>query len=175
MVEKEERTYTTTPTGAKQLVCPPDIPKYNPPWVNEREQYLVSKGWERDGGSGGLPTVRDPKGSRLQGEMRDAVVLPNRGDDLHPTTLIRQLHVPPAVYSFTLEEALAVQTRRDEVGEVGPTPLERLDVLERAYNDLSRQLDQFKARVKGLLATDISHEKLKLGLRELVRDSGASE
>lgn len=165
-----EQTYITTETGAKQLLCPPNVPEYDQNWLSERERYLLDHGWERVGSANsGLPTFRDPKGSRLQGEVREVGTLPNKGDDLHPTIPIRQLHLPPAPYEFTLEEAVDVQRRRDRAGDQGPTPLERLDVLEKKNNDLSRDLDQFKARIQILLSTEhMTLEKMRLGLRELI-------
>ena len=159
----------TTPSGVKQVLCPPEVPAYNPQWLNEREQYLYSRGWEKEAAQSGLPTFRDPKGSRLGGEVREVNQIPVRGDDLRKTEPVRQMHLPPATYSFTLEEAMEIQRRRDAHGDNGPTPLERLGTCEQRCNLLERELDQTRARIRTLLtAHPISLEGLKLGLRELI-------
>ena len=164
-----ETTYVTTASGAKQMLCPPDLPSYDPGWLSEREKYLFSRGWEVERGLSSIPTFRDPKGSRLRGELRDVKTLPNKGDDLHPTITLRQFHVPPTTYTFTIEEALEIQRRRDRAGDSGPTPLERLDIVEQHYNTLERELGQCRARIKALLTSQhLTFEALKLGLRELV-------
>jgi len=161
--------FITTVTGARQMVFPPDVPQYNPTWLSQHEQYLLGEGWEKEGERTGLPTYRDPKGSRLNGELRTVVELPNKGDDLHKTITVQQFHLPPATYSFTLEEAVDIQRRRDAHGDDGPTPLERLSATERRCNELERELVQTKARIKALLLThQLTHEGLKLGLRELL-------
>lgn len=159
----------TTASGHSQIVCPPDVPQYDQEWINPREQYLFAKGWERDPASGNLTTYRDPKGSMAKGEYREVATLPVKGDDTTKTMVIQQYHVPPACYSFTLEEALDIQRRRDAAGESGETPLDRLATCETRCNELARQLEQFKARVALLLTTpQMTHEGLKLGLRQLL-------
>lgn len=164
-----ENTFTITPTGAKQLLCPADVPKYDLSWLDEREQYLLSHGWEREGaGVSGLPTFRDPRGSRLNGEVLDVRELPNRGDDLHKTTTLRQLHLPPAPFSFTVEEAVAIQRLRDAVGSSGSSPLERISTLEGRCNALELELERTRGRIKMILAADQpTLEAVKLALREL--------
>lgn len=167
--EPPKPTYVTAANGQPQQCFPPNVPTYNPIWLNQHEEYLASRGWEKDGDRVGLPTYRDPKGSKLQGELKVVAELPNKGDDLHPTITVRQMHLPPATYSFTLEEAVDIQRRRDAHGDNGPTPLERLDEVEKRCNDLQRDLEQTKARIKILLTTpQLTYEGMKLGLRELV-------
>ena len=162
-------SFITTVTGAKQPICPPDVPEYNPSWLNEREQYLVSRGWEKEGLPSGMPSYRDPNGSRFRGEMRDAAELPVKGDDLKKTEIVRQMVVPPAGYNFTLEEALDIQRRRDAVGNPGASTLDRLGSCEQKCNVLEQQLEQTRARIRMLLSsTHLTFEGLKLGLRELV-------
>lgn len=137
---------------AKQVLCPPDTPKYNPPWLNERENYLFERGWEKEcSANGGLPTYRDPKGSRLNGEVLHCADLPNKGDEMNPTRPLFQLHLPPAFHNFTLEEALAVQTRRDQAGETGETPLERLEKVEIRCNNAETEIKRIKSTIKGLI------------------------
>ena len=151
------------------MVVPPDVPAYNPAWLSEREEYLSSRGWEKEGDRTGLPTFRDPKGSLLKGELRHVADLPNNGYDLNKTIPVHQYHVPPAVYSFTLEEAIDIQRRRDAQGDDGPSTLERLGVCEQRCNALEREVEQTKARIKALLTSHhITHEGLRLGLRELI-------
>ena len=158
-----------TESGVKQVVCPPDIPKYAADWVSPREEYLISRGWEKEGESAGLPTYRDPRGSRLKGEYRKVGELPVKGDDLKKSIEVHQFHVPPATFSFTLEEAVEIQRRRDAHGGEGPSPLERLDTCEHRCNDLARELEHTRVRIKILLTTNgITFEGLKLGLRELI-------
>lgn len=153
---------------AKQTVCPPDVPQYNPEWIDQREKYLLGRGWERDHATG-LPTYRDPKGSKLAGEMRVVGMLPVKGDDLRKEEPLRQMHVSAHSYSFMLEEALDMQRRRDATGDDGPSPLDRLASCEDRCNELSRQLEQFKGRVQAILSTHhITFEGMKLGLRELI-------
>lgn len=161
--------FVTTATGVKQTLCPPNAPQYDPTWFDERERYLLTRGWEREEVNAGLPTYRDPKGSRLRGEMRHVADLPNKGDDLHKTKPVYQFHVPATTYSYTLEEALDMQRRRDVTGGDGPTPLERLGACEDRCNDLEEKLERIRARLNMLLkAHPISLEGLKLGLRELI-------
>lgn len=144
------------------------MPQYNPEWFDERERYLLSRGWEKEGASG-LPVYRDPKGSKLQGEMRIVGMLPIKGDDLRKEEPLRQMHVPSATYSFTLEEALDMQRRRDALGDQVSSPLERLGVCEQKCNELAMALEKYKARVKAILHTQqITFEGMKLALRELI-------
>lgn len=142
--------------------------EYDAEWLNERTQYLLARGWERDtANTSGVPTFRDPKGSRLGGELRDAVELPNKGDDLNKTIKVQQLHLPPAPFTFTIEEAVSIQRRRDAVGDSGPSPLDRVAVLEKKNNDLQLELDRLKGRLRLLLAAQ--HQtpaSLKLAIRE---------
>ena len=92
-----------------------------------------------------------------------------KGDDLNKTMEVRQFFVPPATFSFTLEEAVDIQRRRDAHGGEGPSPLERLDTCENRCNDLARELEQTKARIKLLLTTQhLTFDGLKLGLKELI-------
>ena len=165
-----ENTYVTTDTGAKQVLCPAEVPAYDLDWLRQCETYLVNHGWENDGNSpSGLPTFRDPKGSRLRGEFREVATLPNKGDDLHPTITVRQFHVPPAPYSFTIEEAVGMQRRRDKAGDSGVSSLERIDVLELRCNGLNRELEQLKAQIGTLLTShQLTFEGLKLGLRAVI-------
>lgn len=164
-----EREYVTAETGAKQVLCPANVPGYDLKWFSEREAWLLSKGWEKEPAASGLGTYRDPKGSRLRGELRDVKELPVKGDDLRKTETLRQFHVPPLSYSFTLEEALDIQHRRDAFGNDGPSLQDRLGSCEQRCNKLEDELEQFKARVKALLTThQLSYEGLRLGLRELI-------
>lgn len=144
------------------------MPQYNPEWVDQREKYLLSRGWERDHATG-LPTYRDPKGSKLQGEFRVVGTLPHIEDDVKTEKPLKQFHAPPASYSYTLEEALDMQRRRDSFGEDGVSTLDRLAICEDRCNELSRQLEQLKARVKAAVNTpQITLEGLKLAVRELI-------
>lgn len=153
---------------AKQVVCPADVPAVNPAWVDEREKYLFSRGWEKDAGTG-LPTYRDPKGTKLQGEVRVVGMLPHIEDDVKTEKPLRQMHVHPASYSFTLGEALDIQVRRDAAGDGGPSPLDRLGACEDRCNDLSRELETLKARVKAVITTPhITPQGMKLALEKLV-------
>lgn len=161
--------YATTASGARQPVCLPDAPKYDPAWFSERERYLLERGWEKEPTQSGLPTYRDPTTSRLKGEYKVVGELPVKGDDLKKSAPVQQFHVPPAAFSFTLEEAVEVQRRRDALGTAGPTPLDRLGACEQKCNELERQVEQFRARVRTLLTSpQITFEGLKLGLRELI-------
>lgn len=161
--------YLTTPTGAKQVLCPPETPAYNPEWLSERERYLLENGWEKEPSIQGLPTYRDSKGSKLQGEIRKVKDLPNKGDDLNPTFPLFQFHVPPATYSFTLEEAVDMQRRRDATGDGGPTALQRLEATEQRCNRLEQELQDVKGRVKAIIHNrQISLDGVRLALRELV-------
>lgn len=161
-------THIVTPAGFKQTVCSPSLPQYDQGWFSERERYLLEQGWEKDTAAG-MPTYRDPKGSQLKGEMRVVGELPVKGDDLKKTEPLRQFHVPPATYNFTLEEALDIQMRRDAQGDSGPSLQDRLGECEQRCNKVERELLQFRARVRGLLTTpQLSFEGMKLGLRELI-------
>lgn len=167
--KKQSTSFVVTATGAKQVLIPPDIPRYEPSWFSERERYLLEKGWEKDSAPTVLPSYRDPKGSQLKGELRKVKDLPNKGDDLNPTTPLFQFHVPPNSYSYTLEEALDIQRRRDAAGDDGPSPLDRLATCEQRCNDLQRELEAVKGRIKILLTSShLTFEGLKLGLRELI-------
>ena len=161
--------FVTTDSGVRQPVFPADVPRYDPTWFGERERYLLEKGWEKEPVQSGLPAYRDPTTSRLRGEYRLVGELPVKGDDLKKSIPVQQFHVPPANFSFTLEEAVEIQRRRDAAGCDGPTPLDRLGACEQRCNELERQVEQYKARIRSLLtAPQITLEGLKLGLRELI-------
>lgn len=154
---------------ARQTVVPANVPKYDPKWFSEREGWLLSKGWERDPASAGIPTYRDPKGSKLKGEYRIVKDLPVKGDDLRKSEPLKQFHVPPLSYSYTLDEALYIQQAREVDGEVLPSIQDRLSAAEQRCNELELDLERFKGRVRTLLTThQLTHEGLRLGLRELI-------
>ena len=166
---KEKHERLVADLRARQQTCPPDAPRYDPEWFTARERYLLEHGWEKELAETGIPTYRDPKVSCLQGEYKLVAELPNKGDDLHPTIPVRQFHVPSASYSFTIEEALDIQRRRDATGTGGPSPLDRLGIVEQRCNDAERQLAQLKGRIKGLLTShQLTFEGMKLGLKELI-------
>lgn len=168
-----ESVFTDNPeTGVKQLLCPADVPQFSPGWLSEREAYLISRGWEREGGGEGrFATFRDPKGSRANGELQHIRDLPKRGDDLHKTEPLRQLCIPPASYSFTVEEAVNIQRLRDAAGTGGPTPLERLDASEKRCVELEQRLDHVRGRISMILnANHPSLESVKMALRELTAE-----
>lgn len=154
---------------SKQVVCPANVPAYNPEWLTERETYLLSRGWEKDPAAAAIPTYRDPKGSKLKGEKRFVKNLPVKGNDLKKEEALYQFHVPPMTYSFTLEEALDLQRRRDAFGETGESLQDRLGACEQRCNELEGELARVKGRVRALLTThELTHEGLRLGLRELI-------
>jgi hypothetical protein len=159
---------------AKQLQCPPDTPKYNQSWVSEREKYIFERGWEKQPSStGGLATYKDPKGSRLNGEVKHIRDLPNKGDDLNPKKPVHQLILPPAFHSFTLEEAVEMQARRDQAGEGGLTPLERLEAVEIECNKAYDEVRRIKASVKGILINQsLTQQGIRMGLMAMFDWSG---
>lgn len=160
---------------ARQKLCPPDTPKFNPPWVSERENYLFSNGWEKEPSiTGGLATYKDPKGSRLNGEVKFVKNLPNKGDDLNPNKPLHQLHLPPAFNSFTLEEAVDIQARRDAAGEGGVTMQERVEALEKSNNDKSDEVRVLKGIIKSVIVKrDINADGLKMLLRKAMKWEGS--
>lgn len=153
---------------SKQFVCGPDAPRYSSEWVDRQEKYLFGRGWERDYTTV-LPTYRDPKGSKIQNEVKVVGMLPVRGDDLRKEEPLRQVHVYPMSYNFTLEDALDMQRRRDAAGDAGPSPLDRLHACEEKCGELARELERLKVRVRGVLATpQITFEGMRLALKELI-------
>lgn len=104
------------PTGAaaQVVVPPPPETAMDRTMPNEQEQqFLTSHGWVKDGTNDrGESRWADPEGMKgNRGKLQPAVELPSR--DGGDPTVIQQVVCPPANWSYSQQEAMAMQRLRD--------------------------------------------------------------
>lgn len=85
-------------------------------WVVEQENYLISKGWERNGSDRrGISTWNDPAGTMASPEEVVQGTLPDK--DSKTEREFKQIVGPPIPWTYNLEEAIDVQRNRDRAAE----------------------------------------------------------
>ncbi len=146
MAKQNDKGITTEPkppdqfvklqSGGQQLLVPataPELQKITAPqpgappprdWLDERIEYLVSRGWERMGmNERGQVVWSDPRGNvSWKGELTPTVELPMKGGGKE---IISQLICPPTQWYCSTDEALLRQHQRDRANESLDEQIER--------------------------------------------------
>jgi hypothetical protein len=136
-------TLVSTPT-------PPPLPS-GYAWLEQAEQYLEFKGWERTSTDGrGRTLWRDPFcAGPHRAERSVEVTLPAVGGG---TEVIRQWRGPPVDWACTTEVAMQIQLARDQAGQgaEAASPLARLDRLGQRYDTIRLAFDNLVDGLKAL-------------------------
>jgi hypothetical protein len=169
-------TTTPTPTPA----APPLPSGYA--WLEQAEQYLEFKGWERTSTDGrGRTLWRDPLCAGPHRADRSVEIqLPAVGGGIET---IRQWKGPPADWFCTTEVAMQIQLARDQAGPGGEaaSPLARLDRLGQRYDTIRLAFDNLLDGLKGLArrstpeAPDGLRREFQLRHNQLVQLLAAAE
>ena len=140
-----------------------------PSWIQQREEFLLSKGWEKLGESEtGLSVWRDPQGSNERAKPTEIVILPAVGGG---TETIRQMRGPAASWDYGLHEAVWIQMERDKwAGDnPQPSPLERLERVTENLNQLEQSFERLIVALEAIAKDPRGNlDNIRLRIREEV-------